>query len=163
VTHTGRQRAHHRHAIGEAMELTFGGTRFSEPNVPLNEWDWTPTYVELPPETRGVVDIAQAPVSGNFYDITAYGGAISGTTAAKSNLLKNANMSRGAMFWTSSTPAPTVFAIDVLTCPRAGCGGKLRATAAVLHSREITLLLHGARGPPKRSHPGQLSFVNMDG
>jgi len=55
-----------------------------------------------------------------------------------------------------------VFEIDVLTCPRPGCGGKLRATAAVLHSREIALLLHGARGPPKPSPPGQLSFLNFD-
>jgi len=55
-----------------------------------------------------------------------------------------------------------VFAIDVLTCPRPGCGGKLRATAAVLQSREIALLLHGARGPPRPSPPGQLSFLNFD-
>jgi len=55
-----------------------------------------------------------------------------------------------------------VFQVDVLTCPRPGCGGKLKATAAVLHSREIALLLHGARGPPKPSPPGQLSFLNFD-
>lgn len=33
-----------------------------------------------------------------------------------------------------------VFQFDVLTCPRVGCGGKLKATAAVLQSREIALL-----------------------
>jgi len=55
-----------------------------------------------------------------------------------------------------------VFQFDVLTCPRLGCGGKLKATAAVLQSREIALLLHGARGPPKPSPPGQLSFLNFD-
>ncbi len=47
-----------------------------------------------------------------------------------------------------------VFQNDVLTCPRPGCGGELRATAAVLQSREIAWLLHGARGPPKPSPPG---------
>ncbi|MBL4688273.1 MAG: transposase [Nannocystaceae bacterium] len=55
-----------------------------------------------------------------------------------------------------------VFGVDVLSCIRPGCGGKLRATAAVLHSREIALLLHGARGPPKPSPPGQLSFLNIE-
>ncbi|MBL4689129.1 MAG: hypothetical protein JKY37_31340, partial [Nannocystaceae bacterium] len=55
-----------------------------------------------------------------------------------------------------------VFAIDVLKCPRPGCGGKLKATAAVLQSREIALLLHGARGPPKPSPLAQLSFLNLD-
>ena len=55
-----------------------------------------------------------------------------------------------------------VFHVDVLTCPRPGCGGKLEATAAVLQSREIALLLHGARGPPKPSPPGQLSFLEFD-
>ena len=35
--------------------------------------------------------------------------------------------------------------------------------AAVLHMREIALLLHGARGPPTQpSPPGQLSFLNFD-
>ena len=55
-----------------------------------------------------------------------------------------------------------VFAVDVLSCRRPGCGGKLRTTAAVLDSRQIALLLHGARGPPKPSPPGQLSFVDFD-
>jgi len=55
-----------------------------------------------------------------------------------------------------------VFGIDVLTCPRLGCGGRLRPTAAVLQPRQIALLLHGARGPPKPTPPGQLSFLNFD-
>ena len=55
-----------------------------------------------------------------------------------------------------------VFDIDVLTCPRLGCGGRLKATAAVLRPAEIALLLHGARGPPRSSPHGQLSFLNFD-
>ncbi|MBL4686884.1 MAG: hypothetical protein JKY37_19975 [Nannocystaceae bacterium] len=51
-----------------------------------------------------------------------------------------------------------VFAIDILKCARPGCGGTLRATAAVLSCAEIALLLHGARAPPAAPAPGQLSF-----
>jgi len=53
-----------------------------------------------------------------------------------------------------------VFAIDILKCSRPGCGGTLRATAAVLSCAEIALLLHGARGPPGAPVRGQLSFFN---
>lgn len=38
----------------------------------------------------------------------------------------------------------------------------VKATAAVLHSREIAQLLHGARGRPKPSPPGQLRFLSFD-
>lgn len=96
------------HVDEATMGLTFEGTLFSEPDVPTGEWNWTPTYVEVPPETRGVIDVPQAPQSGNAYAVNAYGGAISGTTTAKANLLKNADMSRGAMFWSSSVPGPLI-------------------------------------------------------
>ncbi|MFV8750205.1 hypothetical protein ACNOYE_06615 [Nannocystaceae bacterium ST9] len=90
------------------MNLTFEGALFSEPGVPFGEWNWTPTYLELPPETRGVVDVPQAPQSGNAYAVNAYGGAICGATAAHVNRLKNSDMSRGALFWSNSVPPPFV-------------------------------------------------------
>ncbi|MEM7357295.1 MAG: hypothetical protein AAF657_41150, partial [Acidobacteriota bacterium] len=94
------------HVDPASLNLTIEGTLFSEPNVPFGEWNWTPTYVELPPESRGIVDVPQAPQSGSAFDINAYGGAINGATAAKSNLLKNSDMSRGALFWHSSPAFP---------------------------------------------------------
>jgi hypothetical protein len=51
-----------------------------------------------------------------------------------------------------------VFGVDALKCPRAGCDGRLRATAAVLSCEEIALLLHGARGPPAAPAAGPLRF-----
>lgn len=96
------------HVDDVTMGLSMVGTLFSEPSYPAGEWDWTPTYVELPPENRGLVDVSQSPQDGIAWHINGYGGAISGATAAKANLLKNSDMSRGAMFWSSSVPAPTV-------------------------------------------------------
>jgi hypothetical protein len=49
-----------------------------------------------------------------------------------------------------------VFSVDILACPR--CEGRLVATAAVLDPDEIAALLHGARGPPRPSPPGQLQL-----
>ena len=102
----GEMRRRSIHVDEATMGLTIEGTLFSEPEVPFGEWNWTPTYVELPPESRGVVDVPQAPHSGSAYRVNAYGGAINGATAAKANLLKNSNMSRGAMFWNNSPVLP---------------------------------------------------------
>ncbi|MBC8069843.1 MAG: hypothetical protein IAG13_16010 [Deltaproteobacteria bacterium] len=50
-----------------------------------------------------------------------------------------------------------VFAIDVTRCRR--CGGPMRVVAAVTGTVEIDALLHGARGPPLPSPPGQLALL----
>jgi hypothetical protein len=50
-----------------------------------------------------------------------------------------------------------VFAVDITRCAR--CGGPMRVVAAVTDPREIAALLHGARGPPAPSPPGQLSLL----
>jgi len=91
-----------------------------------------------------------------------------GREPAQIDLLTAAGMPAGAKNLGPPTPSriawaqllARVFAVDVLNCPRAGCGGRLRPTAAVLSCDEIALLLHGARGPPRPAVPGQLSFFN---
>jgi len=50
-----------------------------------------------------------------------------------------------------------VFSVDITRCAR--CGGPMRVVAAVTDAREIAVLLHGARGPPVPSPPGQLSLL----
>ena len=90
------------------LGLSLEGNLFSEPGVPLGEENWTPKYVDTPPEARGVNDASSFPVSGNSYLVTAYGAGLSGTTAAHANRIRNADMSRGAMGWTSSAPPPNV-------------------------------------------------------
>ena len=130
----GETRRRSIHVDAATMGLTIEGTLFSEPDVPFGEWNWTPTYVELPPESRGVVDVPQAPQSGSAYAINAYGGAISGATAAKSNLLKNSDMSRGAMFWTSSPLPPTVTPNQT---PFVTGGASTRLTVAVTTTEHI--------------------------
>lgn len=83
--------------------LTFVGSHFSEPSIPpTGEQDWTPTYIAIPPEVRGVIDASSAGGSGTAYDVDGRGGGISGTTAAHANRIKNADFSRGAMFWNAS-------------------------------------------------------------
>jgi hypothetical protein len=79
--------------------LTVNANLFSEPEVPFGEWNWTPTYVATPPEARGVDDSSSSPPVGGSYDVNGYGGALSGTTAAHVNKLKNGDMSRGDLFW----------------------------------------------------------------
>jgi len=51
-----------------------------------------------------------------------------------------------------------VFSIDIMTCPR--CGGRMKMLPPVLDPDEIARLLHGARAPPLRPPPGQLSFFD---
>lgn len=88
--------------VNEATErLAVVGTHFSEPSVPPNEWNWTPTYAAIPPEVRGIVDVDSVPGTGTAYDITGYGGGLSGTTAAHTCKLKNPDFSRGDLFWES--------------------------------------------------------------
>ena len=92
----------------QTLGLTLVANLFSEPDVPPGEENWTPKYVDVPPEARGVVDANSFPPSGNSYLVNAYGAGLSGTTAAHANRIRNADMSRGAMFWTSSMPGPIV-------------------------------------------------------
>jgi len=51
-----------------------------------------------------------------------------------------------------------VFSIDIETCPRRGCGGRLRLVEVVADPERIALYLHGARAPPAPSPPGQLGL-----
>ncbi len=113
----------------ETMDLTFVGARFSEPLVPAGEENWTPTYVALPPESRGVVDASMAPASGHSYLVNGYGGGLSGTIAAHANRIRNADMSRGTMFWPNSPlpPIVTPFQAPFVT---GGASTRLRVAAS---------------------------------
>jgi hypothetical protein len=46
-----------------------------------------------------------------------------------------------------------VFSIDVCTCPRPACGGRLKLTEVVTDPDRIGVLLHGARAPPPPPAP----------
>lgn len=75
------------------------GTTTSEPTNPGGEHTWTPTYAALVPETRTDVQFSTFPGSGSSFTVNAYGAGLHGATAAHSNRIKNADMSRGTWQW----------------------------------------------------------------
>lgn len=87
-------------------EIVMIGNLVSEPNVPPGEENWTPTEIAIVPEARGAVDNSSAPTSGTVsYFTSGYGGGVSGATAALANRIRNSDMSRGTMFWSTSGDA----------------------------------------------------------
>jgi hypothetical protein len=74
----------------------------SQPEDPIATQFYTPTYVAQVPEARGVADPDSFRGTGiTLYTNGAHGSSRNGATAAHTNRLRNGDMSRGPLFWTT--------------------------------------------------------------
>ena len=86
--------------IDEASEdIDLVGNAFSPPGAPPNEADQTPSFVRQVPEARSAALEAPSFPAIGYFNARTQGAAGSGATAAAWNRIKNADMSRGALFW----------------------------------------------------------------
>lgn len=96
---TARRRILDIDAVSERLHIV--GCETSETSNPGAAETWTPTYANSPPEARTALEQDSFPGSGTGpnYRVNGYGAGLHGATAANANRIKNADMSRGTLFW----------------------------------------------------------------
>lgn len=73
----------------------------SDPADPIPSQDQTPNSVSQVPEARGVTDLDSFRRTGLTFTDRGNGGSRHGATAAHANRIRNGDMSRGALFWST--------------------------------------------------------------
>jgi hypothetical protein len=104
----------------------------------------------VPPGTGGAGVVASEPTQLRLFDFTG-----KPLSALAEHNLAAPRMQPRSWSWLLAR----VFAIDIETCPRRACRGRLKIVDVVVDPEHIALHLHGARAPPRAPPPGQLTLL----
>lgn len=75
------------------------------PHPPIPKQNWTPICAPRLPEGRGVIDLDSFHFTGDSPGLNAYGAGYNGATAPHASFIRNGDMSRDTLYWTTKGPA----------------------------------------------------------